>query len=306
MTPAEDQTGTPWTQRPERSNLAILRLMVWISLRLGRKVARVVLYGIAAYFLVFAPASRRASRAYLARALGHAARLADGFRHVLAFATTIHDRVYLLNERFDLFDIEVVGRDLVRTAMAGGRGVLLMGAHLGSFEVMRALGRQQIEHGVTMLMYEENARKVNATLAAINPAAMQDIIPLGRVDSMLRAQEKLDAGHVVGMLADRGLGGDPTRELEFLGAPAPFPLGPFRVAAMLRRPVMFMTGLYLGGNRYRVHFEPLADFSAVERGQRDAAIAAAQQCYVERLAHFCRAAPYNWFNFFDFWQEARK
>jgi predicted LPLAT superfamily acyltransferase len=190
--------------------------------------------------------------------------------------------------------------------MANGRGVLLMGAHLGSFEVMRALGRQHIDQGVIMLMYEENARKVNATLAAINPAAMQDIIPLGRVDSMLLAQEKLDAGHLVGMLADRGLGGDPMRELEFLGAPASFPLGPFRVAAMLKRPVMFMTGLYLGGNRYRVHFEPLADFSDVERGQRDAAIAAAQQCYVERLAHFCRAAPYNWFNFFDYWHGTPK
>jgi predicted LPLAT superfamily acyltransferase len=295
---------TAWTERPERSNLAILRLMVWISLRLGRPIGRLVVYGIAAYFLVFAPTARRASKAYLSRALGRAPTLADLYRHVLSFASTIHDRVYLLNERFDLFDIEIVGEEAIRSAMAGGQGVLLIGAHLGSFEVMRALGRRHTGQAISMLMYEENARKINTTLAAINPAATQDIIPLGRMESMLLAREKIEAGHLVGMLADRGLGKDPARDCDFLGAPAPIPTGPFRVAAMLRRPVLFMTGLYLGGNRYRIHFEPFADFSQVERAGRDAAIAAAQDAYAARLTHHCRLAPYNWFNFFDFWRGA--
>jgi predicted LPLAT superfamily acyltransferase len=295
-------SAAAWTARPERSNLAILRLMVWISLRLGRPVGRLVLYGIAAYFVAFAPAAGRASRAYLRRALGRRPTLADHFRHVLAFASTIHDRVYLLNDRYDLFDIEIVGEEAIRAAMAGGHGVLLLGAHLGSFEVMRALGRRHTGHAISMVMYEENARKINATLAAINPAATQDIIPLGRPESMLLVKEKIDAGHLVGMLADRGLGGDATRPCDFLGAPAPLPVGPFRVAAMLRRPVLFMTGLYLGGNRYRIHFEPLADFSGVERADRATAIAAAQEAYAARLSHHCRQAPYNWFNFFDFWR----
>jgi predicted LPLAT superfamily acyltransferase len=298
----ESSPDTAWTERPERSNLAILRLMVWISLRLGRPIGRLVLYGIAAYFVAFAPAARRASTAYLRRALGRAPTLADRYRHVLTFASTIHDRIYLLNERFDLFDIEIIGEDVIRAAMTGGQGVLLIGAHLGSFEVMRALGRLHTDHPVSMLMYADNARKINATLSAINPAATQDIIPLGRLDSVLLAKEKVEAGHLIGMLADRSFAADPTRDCRFLGATASFPLGPFRIAAILRRPVLFMTGLYLGGNRYRVHFEPLADFSAVERGGRDAAIAQAQQAYVARLEHYCRLAPYNWFNFFDFWR----
>jgi len=294
--------GADWTQRPERSNLAILRLMVWISLKLGRPVGRIVLHGIAAYFLAFAPAARRASRAYLARALGRPPTLADRYRHVFSFASAIHDRIYLLNSRFEQFSIDIVGEDLIRAAIADGKGILLVGAHLGSFEVMRTLGRHHTDLTVAMLMYEENARKINATLAAINPAAVQDIVPLGHMDSMLQARDRLEAGQLVGMLADRGLGGDPTVQREFLGSPAPFPVGPFRMAAMLRRPVLFMTGLYLGGNRYRIHFEPLADFSAVERPQRAAAIDAAQARYVALLDRYCRQAPYNWFNFFDFWK----
>lgn len=293
-----------WTRREERSNLPVLRLMAWISLTFGRRPGRLVLHGIAAYFLAFAPAARRASAAYLARVLGRPPTLAERYRHILAFATTIHDRVYLLNDRFDLFDIDIVGREAIDDAVAEGRGVLLMGAHLGSFEAIRAVGRDRAMLPIAMLMYEENARKINAVLAAINPAAAPDIVPLGRMESMLQARDRLDAGHLVGMLADRGLGGDATRDCDFLGAPASFPVGPFRMAAMLRRPVLLMAGLYLGGNRYRIHFEPLADFSATDAAGRDAAIADAQRRYAARLEHFCRAAPYNWFNFFDFWRRA--
>ena len=299
----EASTRNDWLQQQEKSNLAILKLMVWISLTFGRRAGRVVLYGIAAYYVLFAPRARRFSRAYLNRALGRWSGWADGFRHVLSFASTIHDRIYLLNDRFDLFDIEVVGAKTVHAALAQQPGALLIGAHLGSFEVLRAVGRGQAGLKVAMLMYEENARKINATLAAINPAASEDIIPLGHLDSLLQASEKLEQGYLVGMLADRGLGNDSTVDCEFLGKMAAFPLGPFRTAAMLRRPVFFMTGLYLGGNRYRIHFEPLADFSATPRSERDAAIRSAMQAYADRLTHYCRSAPYNWFNFFDFWQE---
>lgn len=291
-----------WAGRPERSNMAMLRLMASISLRLGRAPARLVLAGISFYFLLFAPAAKSASRAYLRRALGRTPRYRDLFRHFHTFASTIHDRVFLLNARFDLFDVKVHGEDVVKEVLAGGRGAFLMGAHMGSFEVARAVGRSQPGLKVAMVMYEENARKLNAALAAINPAAVQDIIPLGQLDSMLRVQSALDEGTVLGVLGDRTLGGEPTLRVPFLGADAEFPLGPMRLAAMLKRPVLFMSGAYLGGNRYAVSFERLADFSDVERPGRDAAIRSAVAAYAACLERHCRAAPYNWFNFFDFWR----
>ncbi len=291
-----------WTSQGERSNLFTLRLMTWISLRLGRRIARLVLLGVAAYFVLFAPGARRASRQYLKRVLGRDANWADGFRHVHCFASTIHDRIYLLNDRADLFDIRVHGIEHVDAVLAQGRGAFLMGAHFGSFEVLRALARQQGGIPVSLLMYADNARKINAALHAINPAAAHDVIPLGHVDSMLHLHERLDAGAVVGILADRSLHDDATATLPFLGQPAPWPRGPLRIAAMLRRPVIFMAGVYHGGKRYDVHFLPLADFSGCKRGERDAAIDAALTRYVAQLQAQCRAAPYNWFNFYDFWQ----
>lgn len=298
-----------WRDRPERSNMLMLRVMTWISLRLGRSAGRFVLYGIAAYFLVANAAARRASRNYLHRALAlpAGARVAwrHVFRHFFSFASVIHDRVYLINDRFGLFDIRIHQEHLVNELTADRKGVFLMGAHVGSFEVLRTIGRRQPDLRVAMVMYEENARKINAALSAINPAAQQDIVALGHADSMLRVHELIEAGSVVGMLADRCLNRDTTQSVPFLGAPAEIPVGPFRMAAILRRPVLFMVGLYGGGNRYDIHFETLADFSTIPAGGREAAVQAAMVRYAELLEQHCRAAPYNWFNFFNFWQAGK-
>lgn len=304
MTAPVSARQTTWVQTPERSNMFMMRVMTWLSLTLGRQASRSILHLIAAYFLVFSPAGRRASGNYLGRALGRPPRWRDIYLHFFTFAATIHDRVYLLNQRFDLFDVEVHGEAELLDLIAGRRGLFLMGAHLGSFEVLHALGRKYTDVGIARVMYEENARRINAILAAINPHAVQDVIGLGRVESMLRVRERLDEGGIAGVLADRALGDEARFPVRFLGTEALLPSGPFRMAALLRRPVMFMTGLYQGGNRYAIHFDPVADFSGVDDAQRVDAVEAAMNRYAELLEQYCRKSPYNWFNFFDFWQTA--
>jgi len=153
-----------------------------------------------------------------------------------------------------------------------------------------------------MFMHENNAKKINAMLAAINPNANSDIISLGNVESMLQVNQKLDDGYAIGILADRIFGDDAVYPVQILGDEVHLPLGPFRLAALLRQKVMFMTGLYLGGNQYSIHFHPLADFTNIAQGQRDIAVNNAMHTYATLIDHYCREAPYNWFNFFDFWQ----
>jgi predicted LPLAT superfamily acyltransferase len=295
-------SAAEWVTHRERGSMILLRIMTFLSLRLGRSGGRVFLYLIAAYFFTFAPTARRNARAYLRRALGREPTSADRFRHVLTFATTIHDRVYLMKERLDLFDISVEGEELVRSALEAGQGAFLMGAHVGSFDIIRAFGQRQPGLQVAMAMYEDNARRVNAMLAAVNPAAKPDVIALGHMDSMLKIQDYLGRGIFVGVLGDRTLGNEAAQRVGFLGRPARFPIGAMRAAAVMRRPVIFMIGLYRGGNRYHVVFETLADFSSVEPRQRDAAVRAAIQRYAGLLEKYVRSDPYNWFNFFDFWR----
>lgn len=294
-----------WMRRKERGNAFWLRVMRWLSLTLGRRLSRSVVYGIALYFLLAAPAARLASRAYLARCLKRPVTWRDLYRHFLAFSSTIHDRIYLINDKHDIFSIRTLGVEPVDALHACNKGLFLFGAHLGSFEVLRSLARDNPRLKVCMAMYPENARQINNALAAINPRAMQDIIALGKIDSVLAIHHRLEEGAMVGILADRATGPDHYVDIPFLGAPARFPTGPFRMAAMLRHPVYFMAGLYRGGNRYDVHFELLADFSAATGGGRDAAVRELLANYVAALERHCQAAPLNWFNFYDFWEPAR-
>jgi predicted LPLAT superfamily acyltransferase len=302
-TPKQIGDKPEWMQHKERGSFFLLQLMSRISLVFGRRLSRIVVYGIALYFLLAVPAARKASRNYLQRALQRPTTWLDLYRHILAFASTIHDRFYLLNNQDDLFDIQVFGAEPIIELQRQNQGALLFGAHMGSFEILLNHGRSH-RFNSCIAMYPENARQLNRTLAAINPEAITGIIALGQIDSMLTIHHKLETGALVGVLADRAAGPDQYLTLPFLGAPARFPTGPFRMAAMLGHPIYFMTGLYCGGNRYEVHFEPLADFAEVPRSQRDAVVRETLQKYVATLERHCKATPYNWFNFFEFWESA--
>ena len=294
-------TRSEWASSPERGSLTLLRMMTFVSLRLGRPAGRFILFFIALYFFLFAPTARRHSLAYLERVLGRPPTARDRFRQVSNFASIILDRLYLVNERYDLFDISIEGEEVMREQLDNGTGAFLMGAHFGSFEVTSAIGRRQPGLRVAMAMYEENARKVTAMFKALNPANKSEVIALGQIEAMLLIRERLDEGVFVGILADRSFGGESGLLVDFLGHPARFPLGPMRAAAVLRRPVYFILGIYQGGNRYHAVFEKLADFSEIRSGERNAAVEAAIRRYAGLLEGYCRSNPYNWFNFFDFW-----
>jgi len=134
------------------------------------------------------------------------------------------------------------------------------------------------------------------------PARSAQVIPLGRIDSMLRISERLDASSFVGVMGDRMLGGEPVQAVTLLGERTHLPTGPMRTAAILGCSVIFMLGLYRGANRYHVIFAPLADFAGLAPGTRAAAVHAAVERYAGLLDRYCRSDPFNWFNFFDFWR----
>jgi predicted LPLAT superfamily acyltransferase len=293
-----------WTTRGERGAIAAIRLIVWIALHLGRSTTRLLLYPICFYFLVFSKASRAASRRYLRHALEREPTLADCFRHYHSFAACVLDRVYLLNNELHLFEVQIHDEEIAKAELLHGRGSFLFGAHLGSFEILRALGHRQAGLKLSLLMYEENARKINSVLNAINPNLTLEVIALGQPDSMLAVEQRLNEGHLIGVLADRGLplSDEDHLRVDFLGEKASFPLGPFRLAAIMRRTVILMVGLYRGGRRYDVYFERLADFSKRTRETRPDEVEQAIRHYAQRLEHYCRLAPYNWFNFYDFWK----
>jgi len=290
-----------WRMRRERGSRWLMRLIAAIALNLGRPLARALLYPVCAYFLTFSRASRAASREYLRRVLGREPRLGDQFRHYHCFAAQILDRVHLLAGDLGRFDCALEGIDVLEAALAARRGVLLFGAHLGSFEVMRVLALAHAPISVRVLMHEGNAEKLASVLRSLNADIERQVIVLGRAQTMLDVRDALRRGEAVGLLADRAVAGDRMRRCDFLGAPASFAEGPFVLAAMLRAPVVLFSAIQTRPGCYRIRFEPFADRVMLPGERRDAELQQLCERYAAWLEARCREAPFNWFNFYDFW-----
>jgi predicted LPLAT superfamily acyltransferase len=293
-----------WLGQRERGSPLLMRVITWIALKLGRPFSRVLLVPISLYFLLFSIKARRASRLYLQRALGRDAGWLDFYRHYFCFSATILDRLYFLSGRHAEFDISVHGAEALHDYLKQGRGCVLLGAHLGSFEALRALAAQLGKVPFAVLMHIDNAQKMNVIMNNVNPEMASSIIAMGSPDAMLRAKEIIDAGGMIGMLGDRVRPGDKTLPCNFFGETALLPDGPLTFASIMQAPVVMCFGLYRGGRRYDVHFEVLAEKLDAARPQRRAAIQKYLQHYADRLEHYCRIAPYNWFNFYDYWNPA--
>ncbi|WP_214454796.1 glycosyltransferase family 2 protein [Aeromonas dhakensis] len=304
---------THWSRTPERGSLLGMQIMLASYRLLGRRGFSLLLYPVIGYFWLTGRAQREASRAYLARletfanAQGVAlpAEPRSSFRHFLRFGEAALDK--LAGWRGDITEqqVELVGAEHYQTAINSGKGVLLLGSHLGDLELCRALGSRKQGLRINALVFTRHAARFNALLKQINPDSHLNLIQVQELgaDTAILLKEKLELGEWVVIVGDRT---SVTREkrviwADFLGAPAPFPLGPFVLSSVLGCPVYLMFGLKEQG-RFRVHFEPFADGQPLPRQGRQQILASWVQAYADRLQHHCLRAPLDWFNFFDFWQ----
>jgi predicted LPLAT superfamily acyltransferase len=299
-------THEHWQNRPEGGGRFAIWLIRAIALYGGRRLGRLCLYPITLYFFVRRGPERQASRQYLQRAFGRPATTWQVLKHIHCFAATILDRIFLLAHGEQPFQIETEGLDLLDQRVAQGRGVLLFGSHQGSFEALRAIGARRPEMPLRVVLDKQKTPAMTELLEALAPdvgACVIDAAQDGATIALAMAEACHD-GALVAMLADRGRGHEVLRRTGFLGSSAPFPISPWLLAHTLQVPVVLCFGLYLGGNRYKLIFEPFSDQVHIPRQDRGPALDALIARYAQRLEHYIRIAPYNWFNFYDFWQDA--
>ncbi len=294
--------STDWRDRGERGNLLWLLFVRSVALLLGRRIARLTLYPAVAWYLLRARAEQQHVKEFLARTLTRQPRFSDVVRTYWSFASVTLDRVFLLAGRERCLDIRVHGTGPLLRQQKQRRGALLLGAHLGSFEAMRALGVRRKGLPIRILQYTEQNPRMTRVLSALAPELADSVIPLGEPDVLLRLAQCIAAGDFVAVLADR-VGRDDTRavQCDFLGAPTQFPTGVMDAALILGCPVFFFAALYRGGNRYDLHFELLSEARQVPRGERAREVRHLAARYAACLERHARDAPYNWFNIYSYW-----
>lgn len=297
------QLSQEWNKQPERGSFLLLRFMVSVSLILGRRATRILLLPITFYFFITGSSARHASADYLQTVRQRKPHWQEMFAHFFFFTSTVHDRIYFLKNRSELFDIRIEVPNLIDFT---DKKILLVGAHFGSFELLKLMGHKILNRKITMMMNTENAKKINQIMSVIDPSYNEDVLSIGDVDVMLKAFERMEKGELIGMLADRVYSSDHAVVKPFLGKSIAISDGPFRMAAILGCSLYFMAGIYLGNNRYRLVIEPLTDFSSVAREYRSKEIESSISAYTQILEKHCRKSPLNWFNFYECWANSEK
>lgn len=293
----------PWQARPEAGTTLAIRITIWIALHMGRRILGVVLTFVSLYFLLVRRDERRASQAFWQRVTGRPASLGQVLDHFATFARVTADRVYFLTGRTGDIPVEISGWEIMERQVRTGRGCVMLGSHLGSFEAARLASLRHPGVTVRMVLDRKSNEKLIRQLELLNPEFGASLIDADQPSASLGLTigEALERGESVGFLGDRYRPGDRTTTCRFFGEPARFPVGPLIIAAVFRAPVVAIFGIWVNG-RYEVRCEELFDTFRLARGGRDEALQRAMQSYADRLEYYVRRAPNNWFNFYDFWQ----
>jgi predicted LPLAT superfamily acyltransferase len=277
-----------------------MKLMVWIAVTFGRSVSRCFLYPIAFYYLIFSKRAKEASKNFLGRVLSKKITYLDIFRHYFFFSSVFLDRVFILKNGGKDLALKVYGESVLSELK--DQGCLLFGSHLGSFEIARAFGLSKQGFELKVLMHESQSKNANTLLNSLNPEFAKTIIQIGEPHSLLQVKELVNQGHMVALLADRAFHKEKTTPCAFLGGKACLPSGPIVLASILKVPVILFFGLYKGGNRYEIYFEKFTDLVQLDAMDKDRSIQKWTQQYANRLSYYCKMAPFNWFNFYNYWQ----
>jgi predicted LPLAT superfamily acyltransferase len=304
-----------WAEVGERGTYWGVFLVATVNRLLGRTVGRAILTPVAAYFYLTGGAQRRASRDYLRRAweagfLPHRPGLFDGFRHFLTFSWAALDKLVAWSGGIKREDVDGVGgpagaSDVLADARRSGRGALILTAHLGNPEVVRAIASMSGKFRINVLVHTAHAEMFNRVVQRFAPDSPVRLMQVTDIDlgMAMRLAAAVERGEWIVMTGDRVAVKERESSsvmVDFLGAPAPFAAGPYVLASALRCPTYTLFCLKRG-KRYAVDFELFADPVELPRGRRQEAIRRYAQAFAARLERALARAPFQWFNFYDYW-----
>ena len=301
---------THWAQLQEHSTVWGMRFLLRIYLLFGRSVLQLFLNPVVSYYWLINGSGRRASQTYLKRVSKFApeAKLDGGllcsFRHFISFANAIIDKLAAWSGALSIADVAYRGREQLLAETKKGRGIAMLGSHLGNLEVCRVIADQDQDLRINVLVHTKHAEKFNQLLNQYSDKSRLNLIQVTEITAAtsILLNDKIEEGELVIIAADRTPVGHSQRvsKVDFLGDQALFPQGPFILASLLKCPVYTIFCLKEQG-KHVIYFDYFSGLLKFPRKNREQAMQQTIQRYAERLQHYCLKEPLQWFNFYDFW-----
>ena len=269
---------------------------------LGLRITSALILPVVLYFACVSP-DVPAAMAYHRRVFGQASwwkRRWRVLRHFFSFGRAIIERTAILAGNSRRFSFSFDGEEHLRRAVAEGRGVLLLTAHVGNWEAAGHL-LSRIDVPINVTGFDRETPEIRALLNQASQAKFK-LIPLtGSPTDAIPLVAALHRGEVVAMLGDRAYGSAAAR-VPFLGGTAAFPVGPYMIAASAGAPLIHVFNLREPGAHYRFFgFAPQRP-EIPSRRLRNAYLKECATRFAFDLEGILKRDPYQWYNFFPFWE----
>jgi predicted LPLAT superfamily acyltransferase len=291
-----------WKNIKEKGSLPAIKLLAIIANYCGRPVIVLLLYPIIFYYVLTAKAAVNSSKQFLQKATQQKVSFRQVFKHFMTFACVSVDRFFILKSQLTKFDVLIEENDIFE--LVKKKGCMLVTSHLGSFDVMRALATYSQNVPIKILLDVKHNANLLKLFQELNPDLAKQIIDTNTPAPQLALElnEAINNSFNIGAMVDRCNPNESTVELEFLGNTAQFPMSAWQFASVLKVPVVACFGIYLGNRQYRLEFKLISENLGATRKERTQVVQHAIFEYVKILEDFAVKYPYNWFNFYDFWQ----
>jgi predicted LPLAT superfamily acyltransferase len=303
-----------WARIAERGAYSGLQLAAAMARLLGRQGCLFLLAPVVLYFYLTGREQRRASADFLALAERQGAGQAVsssrllGFRHFMSFAGRAVDVFIGWTGRMSSDAVRPGRVSDLAEAEQSPSGALFVVAHFGNVDLARALMDDVTRKRLLVLVHTRHAENYNRLLreyrpeAAINTWQVTEIGPA----TAMELKERVEQGAWVVIAGDRiPVNSDRVSHIPFLGRRAPFSQGPYILASLLECPI-YTLFCVRQGDHYKLDVEKLAGRVLLPRRGREEALAACATAFAQRLERYAIASPLQWYNFFDFWNPARK
>jgi len=298
---------THWAGLAERGARWGLALTAWQMRHCGRRVTLALLSPALLYFFLSGRTQRAATVAYLTRLHGRPVGQLAALPLIFAFASRALESVAAWAGQIPLTALQPTDPAALATMIADPAGGVLVVSHHGAVELARALAAPALRDRLTVLVHTRHAAHFNQVLAGFAPAAAARLVEVADFgpETVIALQQRIERGEWIAIAGDRVPVASHGRVIRvpFLGAPAPFPQGPWLLAALLGCRVHLLFCRRIGPDSWRLSLEPFAEQVVLPRADRDSALLPLVTAYAARLEQECRAAPEQWFNFYDFWAE---
>ncbi|KFZ30855.1 acetyltransferase [Pseudidiomarina salinarum] len=306
-----------WAKTQERGNYWGIIFVLRAYKYGGRWIMRFMLMPIIFYFFLTSKKARRASKNYLTRLhifsgdaspFTSAPTSLNSLRHFWQFGLSVVEKTDAWIGKVNKRGIKNCGSIHFTDLENSSRGGILIGSHLGNIEVARAVANQTYKKRMNILVFTQHAQSFNRALQELNGNVAIDLIQVTEIDMALTImlRERVDQGELVVIVGDRVSVTRPEQSVRhhFLGMPADFAIGPWVLASILECPVYFFFFLRSPHQaNYHLYLDLATEQLRLPRRNRHQLLQRVLGQYVAQLEYLCRLYPYQWFNFYNFWQQ---